>query len=129
MLLLALFASFIWALAWLGFDSYNTSKGIKAGVANEGNGWITIFWGSHPNLWQLWSVDGSIRLAILLAALFVPSSEAYPQAWRAMGVGAFIAAGFKNWQGGRQWKWMFSHPGQTIPQMGSAWAQFLGFWG
>ncbi len=125
----ALFTAFIWALAWLGFDSYNTNKGIKAGVAVEGNSWITVFWGVHPTLWQLWSIDGSIRLAILLAALFVPSSAQYPHAFQAMGIGAFVAAGFKNWQGGREWKWMFSHPGQKLPTMNSAWAQFMGFWG
>lgn len=128
-MLIALYIAFIWALAWLLFDSYYTNKGIKAGVAFEGNGMITFFWGNKPKFWQLWSVDGTLRLAILLAALFVPSSEAYPQAWRAMGIGAFIACGFKNWQGGRQWKWMFKNPGKTLPQTNTFWSKFLGFWG
>ena len=128
-MLLALYLAFIWALAWLGFDSYYTNKGIKSGVAVEGNALIVAIWGNKPKLWQLWSVDGTIRAAMLAAALFVPSSEDYPKAWVALGIGAFIAYGFKNWQGGRQWKWVMKNPGKTVPWMNTFWEQFIGFWG
>lgn len=128
-MLITLILAFIWALAWLYFDSYYTNKGIKAGFGVEGNGMITTFWGPKPKFWQLWSVDGTLRVAIFLAAQFVPSSAAYPHALQSMGIGALVACGFKNWQGGRQWKWLFANKGKTIPQMNTFWSKILGFWG
>ena len=123
-MLIALFIAFAWALAWLLFDSYNTNKGIKAGIAVEGNTMIIFFWGSKPKFWQLWSVDGALRLAIFLAALLVPLSAA-----PLLGTGALAVWGFKNLQGGRQWQWMFKNPGKRIPEMTTVWGKIMGFWG
>ena len=128
-MIIALLIAFVWALACLGFDSYETNKGIKAGVAVEGNWLITHIWGVKPKLWQLWSVDGTIRVLMLLAALYLPSSAAYPQAWRYFLTGGFAAYGLKNIQGGRQWIWMTANPGKLIPYMNTFWEQFIGFWG
>jgi hypothetical protein len=128
-MLIALFISFIWALACLLFDSYHTNKGIKEGVAVEGNPIITAIWGVKPKFWQLWSVDGTIRALMLAAALLLPAPADYQSAWYAVFFGGFLSFGLKNIQGGRQWIWMEQNPGHTIPLEKRWWAQILGFWG
>ena len=120
-------AFFAWALAGLCFDSYETNRGIKAGIGVEGNSWITFFYGNKPKLWQLLSVDVPIRVA-LAALAFIPSPM-YPHAMVACASGALAVAGLKNIQGAREWLWMFKNPGKKLPLMGSAWQQFIGFWG
>lgn len=128
-MLIALIIAFIWAIAGLLFDAYNTNKGLRAGIAEEGNVLITSISGTkYPKMWQLLTIDGTLRL-LILAASFIPGPSAYPYTFAALGIGAFVVAGFKNIQGGRQWKWMFSHPGQKLPLLNSAWEQFWGFWG
>ena len=126
-MLIALFIAFVWALACLCYDAYETNRGIKAGVALEGNWLISAIWGKKPKFWQLLSVDVPIRLG--LAALALIPSPMYPHAMTACAVGALTFAGVKNIQGARQWLWMFKNPGKTLPLMGSAWKQFIGFWG
>ena|ERR1035437_9784634 len=128
-MLIALYIAFVWALACLLFDSYYTNKGIKAGVAVEGNSMIVYFFNNKPKFWQLWAVDGTLRLAIFAAARFLPAPTDYPFTWVALGLGALIAAGFKNIQGGRQWLWMFKNPGKKIPLMNTLWSKIMGFWG
>lgn len=126
---IAMFVAFVWAVVCLLFDALNTNKGLRAGVAEEGNWLITTISGTkRPHLWQLLSIDGGLR-ALILAIGFLPGPAAYPLTFVAIAIGALIVAGFKNIQGGRQWRWMFSHAGQKIPVQNSAWNQFWGFWG
>jgi hypothetical protein len=127
-MIITLLICFVWASICLCFDAFITNKGLRAGIAYEGNSVIVFFFGNKPWLWQLFAVDGTLRVA-LLGVGFIPGPEAAPHAFAALMIGGLIVSGFKNIQGYRQWKWMFSHPGQKLPLMDSAWAQFVGFWG
>lgn len=127
-MLIALLICFVWAVICLVFDARITDRGIRAGVAVEGNSVIVLFFGTKPTLRQLFTVDGSIRVA-LLGIGFIPGPADYPHAFAALMIGGLIVAGVKNVQGYRQWRWMFNHPGQKLPILNSAWEQFIGFWG
>ena len=125
-MLIALLLSFAWALYWLYQDATWTTKGIQAGIAVEGNTLITRIAGTcKPALWQLLLIDGSLRIA-LLGVGFIPSDT---PAFEAAAIGMLLVAGIKNIQGSREWKWMFNHPGQTIPEANTVWQKLLGFWG
>lgn len=128
-MLIGLLVCFVWAVICLGLDMHITNKGLRAGIAVEGNSLIVFFARTDkPALWQLIAVDGTLRL-LMLAFSFIPGPTRYPLTFCAMGIGMFVVAGFKNLQGYRQWSWMFSHKGERLPQQNSAWAQFMGFWG
>lgn len=128
-MLIALLIAFAWAIFAVLFDYLYTQKGLKAGVAVEGNPMVVEFFGKEPKLWQCLILELPIRVGLLAAFLFLPAPASYPLAWKALGLGAFIVYGLKNLQGGLQWRWLLKHPGQKLPQPSSAWAQFLGFWG
>jgi hypothetical protein len=127
--MIAVLITFIWAVLCLMYDALSTQKGLKAGVAVEGNPLIVAAYGNKPKLWQCLSIDGTIRVAMLLAALMLPAPADYPHSWHALFAGGFVVYGLKNIQGGRQWNWMLKNPGKKIPQLNSAWSQFVGFWG
>jgi hypothetical protein len=129
-MLIALLICFLFAVICLCFDAIITNKGIKAGVAVEGNPLIVFFARTNkPALWQLFAIDGGLRAALLAFALFTPEPADFPHAWPALMIGGFIAFGLKNIMGYREWRWMFSHPGQLMPIPKTAWGQFIGFWG
>lgn len=128
-MLAALLVAFAFALVCLLYDATTTQKGIKAGVAVEGNPLIVAAFGNKPSLLQCLAIDLPIRLALMTAFLFIPAPARYPLAWYAMGTGAFMVYGLKNVQGARQWNWMLKNPGKPLPQPTSIWQQFLGFWG
>lgn len=101
----ALLISFAWAMGCLAYDAYMSDKGIRRGVAVEGNRMITWIAGTMtPTFWQLYAIDaGVIRVPLLLLALFLPSPGGLPEAWRAAGIGGFVSLGVKNILGGRKW--------------------------
>jgi hypothetical protein len=125
----ALIISFIFALACLLFDTHESVKGINEGIAVEGNPLIVAIWGNRPKFWQFLSVDCTIRVSMLLAAIFLPAPARYPASWYALFTGGFLLYGIKNIQGGRQWIWMERNLGKTIPKPTTIWQQIIGFWG
>lgn len=125
----ALAVSFVWAVGCLLFDAINTNKGLRLGIAEEGNTLITALSGTkYPKLWQLLAIDGGLR-AIILGVAFIPGPVDYSHTFTVVSFVALFVAGLKNVRGGRQWKWMISHPGQTIPPGDTFWQKFIGFWG
>lgn len=124
-----LLISFIFALACLAFDAINTSRGLRAGVAVEGNGIIVAIAGNKPKLWQLLTIDGSLRFALLALALFLPTPDGLPAVWYATLTGAFVSLGLKNIRGGRQWRWLMRNTDKTLPQLNTIWQKLVGFWG
>ncbi len=103
---IAMIIAFLWAMSCLAYDSYMSDKGIRLGLALEGNRMITWIAGTMtPKFWQLYSIDaGLIRIPIFLLCLFLPAPSAYPETWHAFGIGAFISIGIKNILGGLKWR-------------------------
>jgi len=128
-LIIAVFALFAFAVIGLLFDAIITNKGIKAGIAVENNPYVVLIAGPKPTLWQLLAIEGTLRGGLLAFALFTPGPAACPFFWQACMLGVFTAFGIKNYQGYREWSWMFAHPGQLLPVQHSIWAKLLGFWG
>lgn len=126
--LVVLVASFLWAMIWLDVDSYWTDKGIKAGLAVEGNWYVRLIVGAKPTFWELMLVNGAIDVALLLLSL-LPTFGAAPHIWFVVSIVTLTISGVMNIRGSRQWKWMFLHPGKTIPPGDTFWQKFLGFWG
>jgi uncharacterized membrane protein YczE len=130
MLIIALLITFAWAVGCLLFDALNTNKGLRAGIAQEGNSLVTFLSRTQtPKLWQLLTIEGTVRVLLLLAAFLLPTPVDLPHCWHACSLGVFIAYGLKNIQGGRQWRWMFNNPGKALPIPHTVWEKFLGFWG
>lgn len=119
---------FVAALAALCFDALNTAKGIKAGIAEEANTIIRKFVGPRPTFKQILAVEVPQRLAVLGVGC-IPGPERYPATLQVLAFITFVVYVGKNIQGGRQWKWMFAHPGQKLPQMNTVWQKIVGFWG
>lgn len=128
-MLIILLVLFAWAVSCLAFDISNTIRGLRAGVAVEGNSLVVAIAGNKPTLVQLTTIEGAVRLALLVAALFIPTPEGLPHIWQAVFSGAFFSYGLKNIQGGRQWRWLLANPGKSLPQQHTVWEKLTGFWG
>ena len=117
------------ALAASAYDLYNTNKGLRAKVAEEGNELITSIWKTkYPTLKQLALVEIPIRLVIFDVGM-IPGPEQYPSTFTVLATVALVVGILKNIQGGRQWAWMFKHPGQAFPERNTVWQKIMGFWG
>ena len=127
-MLIALIVVLVWALACLGFDLYNTNKGLRAGIAQEGNELITSLWKTKtPTLKQLAAVEVPIRLGIFGAG-FIPGGAAYPYTFAVLALVALALYGLRNIKGGREWLWMFRNPGKTVPVANTVWQKIIGIW-
>ena len=81
------------------YDISQTEKGLKAGVAIEGN---TFLLGTNkPTAGQLWKID-----AVFTAITITPSVLAYifhKKEWFYAGLACPFAYGLRHIQGGKQW--------------------------
>ena len=127
-MLIALIVAFVWAVLCQTYDLIWTGRGLKAGLAVEGNTLITGIFGDKPTFLQRLAVDGTLRV-LLFGVGFIPGGSDYPAVFTALAIGALTVAGVKNIQGARQWQWLFKNPGKTIPVLESVWQQIVGFWG
>jgi len=97
--LLFLAAAVAFELLAAHYDISETEKGLKAGVAVEGN---TFLVGQHPSAAALWGRD-----ALMLGITATPSTLAYifrNQPFYYGGLAALIVLGAKHIQGGDEWK-------------------------
>jgi hypothetical protein len=95
------------------YDIAQTERGLRAGVAVEGNTWLAS---SHPTAGQLYRRD---LLVIGLTA--TPSTLAYifrSKAFFYGGLGTPIIIGIKHIQGGRQWGKLLAGQKPTGSELG-----------
>jgi hypothetical protein len=134
-LITAAFAGADLLTGWM--DARITNKGIKAGIAVEGNGLLVKLAGTNkPSLIKL-VVYNVAKLSLwvgvgLVFAYHFPSTTTTSPVYLGrvlMPVFAAIDA-TKHYQGFRQWAWMFRNPGKRVEdQENTAWQKFIGFWG
>lgn len=124
-MLIFLIVAFLIALACLVYDAYMSAKGIKAGIALEGNAVVTSISGTKsPSFWKIFLIEaGVIRVPIFILGAVTNVYLAFLFAI------SLLTMGLKNVQSARQWQWMFSHPGQKLPEANTVWQKFFGFWG
>ena len=121
--------AFLVALAALAYDIYNTNKGLRAGIAQEGNEVITGLWKTKFPTWgQIAAIEVPIR-ATIFGVGCIPGPEQYPETFAVLATASLFVAAVKSVQGAREWQWMFKHPGQTIPERNTVWQKIMGFWG
>ena len=104
------------------YDVIMTEKGLKAGVAAEGNQWLSSIVGTKPSAIGLYFRD-SIVLALCVAptALCATVFHNLPLAY-----GALISPvvyGVRHVQGGLQWRTLLN--GGKLTQPTTAWQKFL----
>lgn len=128
-MLIFLAIAYVFALICLGADALATDKGIKAGVALEGNAIVRTLSGTDkPSFEQIMAIEvGVIRTPLILFGIVTAMHGLNPLAYLA-GI-ALVVAGVKNIQGARKWAWMFAHEGQKLPVMETVWQKIVGFWG
>lgn len=121
--------AYFFAFFCLTWDSILTVKGVAAGIAEEEDkipAWV--FQTPHPALWQYLVVRG-VERALYWGIIFLPTPTGLPELWNVAATVGLLVWGVKSLRCAVQWKWMFAHPGKTIPPQNGFWAQFFGFWG
>lgn len=105
-------------------DASISDKGIKAGIAVEGNSTLCFFARTDKpsTLWLHGYNFAFIALVVGLGAIFHNSVLAV------LAPTTLFVDAIKHYQGYRQWKWMFNNPGKLMPQE-DVWQKFFGFWG
>lgn len=104
------------------YDVILTEKGLKAGVAAEGNQWLSSIVGTKPSAVGLYFRD-SIVLALCVAptALCATVFHNLPLAYGALA--GPVAYGAKHVLGGLQWRTLLN--GGKLPTVQTAWQKFL----
>lgn len=98
-----LIVAFTWALVCSYFDQAITARGVKSGVAVEGNGLIVRLVGNKPTFTELMEIETPIRTVIFWVGLVLCFHDS-TQIYSGLAVGALVAYGFKNLGGYRAWK-------------------------
>ena len=104
------------------YDVTMTERGIKAGVAVEGNDWLV---GSKPSAIALYLRDGLVfAMCVAPAVVFATVAHNVPLGYGALS--APVVFGVKHLLGGLQWRTLLNGGKlSTAPQ--SAWQKFLDF--
>lgn len=125
---IALLSIFATALVALYFDASVTAKGVAAGIAEEANFIVRKFFGSRPSLKQILIAEVPQRLFVLGVG-FIPGPDAYPATFQVLAATTLVAFALHNVKGAREWKWLFAHPSQKLPELNTVWQKLVGFWG
>ncbi len=125
----ALVLAYAYSAAMIVWDASLTVKGVASGIADEEDKLpAMIFRVQHPTLFQYVIVRLAER-SILAAAIALPHPDGLDHLWYSLAVVGLIVWGLKAMRCAYQWRWMFAHPGQTVPLGDTFWQKFFGFWG
>ncbi len=116
--ILALAVGLAWAIGCDIYDVTLTEKGIKAGVAVEGNDWLV---GAKPSAVALYlrdSLETGLATTPCILALIFNSS---PFFWA--GIVAPVLVGVKHIMGGRQWATLLA--GGKVTEPSTWWEKLL----